>query len=142
MPASEDHVNLWAEGPRLTDAVKVTLPVPPLEGMARAQLSLRVAKNRACAYLLESESFPTSLLVVPPTATVFHATAETMYHTVPVSWLKPGPMEVTLRLVLLPGFYRNPRNQGTVKYSDLRSNCPVPEELALHLSGNSPAPQR
>ena len=140
MPDADEHVNVWSEGPRLASSTVVTLPVPPLEGMRHAQISLRAASNRAAVYQLESDSFPVPLVLVPPTDAVFTPRSVTMYHAVPVSWLKSGPMTITLRLVMFPGFFRNARGVGTVKYSDLRSNCPQPEELALHLTGDKVVP--
>ena len=135
LPASDAPLEILADGPAARDAVTVTLPVPRLDGMKRAQLALRVSKNRASAYVLEADSFPAPLWMLPETSTVFRGTASTMYHAVPVSWLRPGLLAVTLRLVVVPGFFKNERSGGTVSISDLRSNCPVPEELALHLTG-------
>jgi len=135
MPPTEDHVNIWTEGAPLQETTSVTLPVPPLAGIQRAQLVLKVHQNRASGYVLESPAFPFPLLLVPADATVFKPEPAIMYHAVPVSWLRPGPTAVTLRLRMLPGFYKNVRSEGTVKFSDLRANCPVPEELALYLYG-------
>ncbi len=130
-PERDLHVNVWADGPRLASSVAVTLAVPALAGVQRAQLALKCSRNRAAGYILDMEGLPVSLLFVPPDDTVFKPDQAIMYHAVPVAWLRPGPVPITLRLRVLPGYYRNVRSEGTVKISDLRANCPVPDELAL-----------
>ncbi|MBI4862203.1 MAG: protein kinase [Candidatus Riflebacteria bacterium] len=118
--------------PALQDRIPDELPIalyPPAGLTVReARLELTVTDVQGEALVVERPDSGEYVVLVPPASLVRMGTTTTMSHAWPREWIPAGPiqtrMKLRLRLMPMPGFYRNRRLAAIpVTLSNFDKNC-------------------
>ncbi|MBI4863682.1 MAG: hypothetical protein HY815_25995 [Candidatus Riflebacteria bacterium] len=115
-------------------AVPVTLLVPRSLDPGEAQISVTVSNLHSQALLIERAKDQRTLLLVPPARYAYTSTVLTLYHGWPREWSLPGKLTLNVRVVTMPGFYRNPKADAVkISLTNMKQSCLNLRDLSLAL---------